>query len=113
MNDRLKQTKKLFRKLIRDDKSVFYAVNRINKTLLNKAKKSLYKKDKIFYKYYSDLENKNVLYESDTLKSLFLFIHHLLNREKISTSRLPYTVSKLPLNFCMWMLPIFDFFQNL
>lgn len=65
MDDRLKQTRKLFRKLIRDNKSVFYAVDRINKTLLSKAKKSLYEKDKIFYKYYSNFENKNILYERD------------------------------------------------
>ena len=28
------------------------------------AKKSPYEKDKVFYKYYFDLENKNALYES-------------------------------------------------
>lgn len=60
MDDRLKQTRNLFRKLIRDNKSVFYAVDSINKTLLSKAKKSLYEKDKIFYKYYSNFENKNI-----------------------------------------------------
>lgn len=65
MDDRLKQTRNLFRKLIRDNKSVFYAVDRISKTLLSKAKKSLYEKDKIFYKYYSNFENKNILYERD------------------------------------------------
>ena len=64
MDDKLKQTKNVFRKLIRGDKSVLYAVDRINKTLLSKAKKSLYEKDKIFYKYYFGLENKNALYES-------------------------------------------------
>ena len=31
MNDRLKETKDLFRKLIRDHKCVFYAVDKINK----------------------------------------------------------------------------------
>ena len=58
------KTRNLFKKLIRDDKSVLYAVNRINKTLLSMAKKSLYEKDKIFYKYHFELENKNALYES-------------------------------------------------
>ena len=41
MDDKLKQTRNVFRKLIRGDKSVLYAVDRINKTLLSKAKKSL------------------------------------------------------------------------
>ena len=62
--DKLKQTKNLLKKLIKDEKSIFYAADRITRTLLNKARKSLYKKDKVFYKYYLDLEDKNVLNES-------------------------------------------------
>lgn len=64
MDNNLKQTRNLFTKLIRDNKSVLYAVDRINKTLLSKAKKSPCEKDKVFYKSYFDLENKNALYES-------------------------------------------------
>ena len=41
--DKLKQARKLFKKLIRDEKSIFYAVDRITRMLLNKARKSLYK----------------------------------------------------------------------
>ena len=63
--EKLKQSKNLFKKLIEDEKSVFYAADRINKTLLNKTRKSFYKKDKIFYKFYLELENKNILYEND------------------------------------------------
>ena len=44
--DKLKQTKNLFKKLIKDEKSMFYAIDRITRTLLNKARKSLYEKDK-------------------------------------------------------------------
>ena len=43
------------------------------------------------------------------LKSLFLFTRRLLNWQKTLTRRLPYAVSKLPLNFCMRILLIFDF----
>ena len=46
--DKLKQTKKLFKKLIKNEKSVFHAVDRISRSLLGKAKKSLYEKDNIF-----------------------------------------------------------------
>ena len=56
--EKLKQSEILFKKLIKDEKSVFYAADRINKTLLNKVRKSFYKKDKIFYKFYLELENK-------------------------------------------------------
>ena len=41
---KLKQTKSVFRKLIKDEKSIFYASDRITKTLLNKARKYLYEK---------------------------------------------------------------------
>ena len=74
---------------------MFYAVDKINRSLLEKAKKSLYEKDKVFYKYYLDLEDKNVLHESEDPKSLFLFTHPLLNRERTLIGRLPSTVSKL------------------
>ena len=63
--EKLKQSKKLFIKLIKEEKSVFYAAGRINKTLLNKTRKSFYKEDKIFYKFYLELENKNILYKND------------------------------------------------
>ena len=63
--EKLKQSKKLFIKLIKEEKSVFYAAGRINKTLLNKTRQSFYKEDKIFYKFYLELENKNILYEND------------------------------------------------
>ena len=66
--DKLKQTKNLFKKLIKHEKSTFYAADRITRTLLNKTRKSLYKKGKVFYKYYLDLEDKNVLYESEIPK---------------------------------------------
>ena len=73
--DKVKQTKNLFRKLIKDEKSVFYAVDRINRLLLGKAKKSLYEKDKVFYEHYLDLEDNNVLYESeDSKKSIPFYI---------------------------------------
>ena len=76
--DKLKQTKNLFKKLIKDDKSVFYAPNRINRLLLSKAKNSLYEKDKVFYRYYLDLEYKNVLYKSkDPKKSIHFHIPFL------------------------------------
>ena len=45
--DKLKQTKNLFKKLFKDEKSIFYTTGTITRTLLNKARKSLNKKDKI------------------------------------------------------------------
>ena len=45
MDSEKKQLKNLFQKLINDENSVFYSADKINKTLLNKGKKSSYEKD--------------------------------------------------------------------
>ena len=45
---KLKQSRNLFKKLIKDEKSVFNVTDRTTKTLLNKVRKSLYQKDKTF-----------------------------------------------------------------
>ena len=42
-----KQAKNLFKKLLTDANSVFYSAEKINKTLLNKARKSFYEKDSL------------------------------------------------------------------
>ena len=51
MDDEKKQLKSLFKKLINDQNSIFYAADRINSTLLNKGRKSSYEKDKVFIDY--------------------------------------------------------------
>ena len=71
--DKLEQTKNFFKKLVKNEKSVFYVENRITRMLFNKARKSLYEKDKAFYKYYLDLEDKNVLNESKKPKAKIPF----------------------------------------
>ena len=40
-----KEQAKNFKKLLTDANSVFYSAEKINKTLLNKARKSFYEKD--------------------------------------------------------------------
>ena len=60
-----KQMKNLFKKLITDENSVFFSADRINKTLLNKGRKSSYEKDKVFYKLFNVVENKNLIYENN------------------------------------------------
>ena len=49
--EKLKQSKNLFKKLIKDEISVFYEADRINKTLLNKARKSFLKKIRSFISF--------------------------------------------------------------
>ena len=71
--DKLEQTKNSFKKLVKNEKSIFYVENRITRMLFNKARKSLYEKDKAFHKYYLDLEDKNVLNESKKPKAKIPF----------------------------------------
>ena len=60
-----KQIKNLFRKLINDQKSVFFSADKINQTLLNKGRKSIYQKDKVFYNLFKKIDDKNVIYEKE------------------------------------------------
>ena len=53
--DEQKQLKNLFKKLINDQNSIFYLADRINKTLLNKGRRSSYEKDKVFYKKFNTI----------------------------------------------------------
>ena len=49
----------LFNNLQKNPRSVFYLTGNISKTVLNKASKSFYEKDKVFVNLYKQLEDKN------------------------------------------------------
>ena len=57
--------KNLFRKLINDENSVFFSSGKINKTLLNKGRKSSYEKDKVFYNLLKNVDDKNIIYDEN------------------------------------------------
>ena len=61
-----KKARNLYKALTNDSKSVFYATNKITKTLVKKARNSLYKKGTVFVNIYNKLEKKDFL-ELDTL----------------------------------------------
>ena len=44
---KLKQTKNLFHPIIKYGHSIFYSVHKINRNLIDKARKSIYSKDRI------------------------------------------------------------------
>lgn len=90
----LKQIKNLFKKLIKDVKSVFYTADRITKTLLNKCRKSLYQKDRIFYKFYLELKDKNILYENDkgTKTRIPFYTSFVKKRKDINRSSALYSI---------------------
>ena len=66
--DEMKQAKKLFKKLVNDQNSVFYSAEKINRTLLSGARKPAYKKDKVFYKICISLEDQENIYDDDNDK---------------------------------------------
>ena len=88
--------KNLFDKLINDEHSVFYSADRINKTLLNKGRKSSYEKDKVFYKLFNVVEDRNILYENEENRLPF-YTPFVQQKKDIDRSTL-YTVNG-PLQF--------------
>ena len=43
--------------MVTDQKSIFYATDRVAKGLVKKTRKSLYSKDKVFVKIYNEIDN--------------------------------------------------------
>ena len=82
MEDEQKQVKNLFKKLINDQNSVFYSSNKITRTLLNKGRKSSYEKDKVFYKIFNIIEDKDVIYDFDTDKPKLPFYTPFVEQKK-------------------------------
>ena len=85
-------------------------MEKINKTLLNKAKKSYYSKDKVFIKLCKVLDNKNILYtdEDNKARSRITFCTPFVEPEK-TLINWRHVVLKPFLNGCMQMLPILHF----
>ena len=63
--DEMKQAKNLFKKLLNDQNSVFYSADKINRTLLSRARKSAYEKNKVFYKIYISLEDQETIHDNN------------------------------------------------
>ena len=82
MDDEQKQVKNLFKKLINDQNSVFYSSDKITRTLLNKGRKSSYQKDKVFYKIFNLIEDKDIIYDFDTDKPKLPFSTPFVEQKK-------------------------------
>ena len=79
----------LFRNLQKDPKSIFYAIQNLSRTILNKARKSAYDKDKVFVNLYDQLEDEN-FYQNNNLPLVTSFVN---KRSNIDHSTL-YSISK-------------------
>ena len=103
-----KQLKNLYRKLVNNENSVLYAVDRINTRLLNKVRKSSYEKDKVFYKLFKKLENEDVIEENSKIPFYTPFVEQ---RKDIDRSSALYTVNA-PLQFFHADLAYLQFFAK-
>ena len=61
-----KKTKNLYSALVKDQKSIFYATDKITNNLLIKARVSIYLKDKVFVNIYKKLGNKKIFVNEKT-----------------------------------------------
>ena len=59
IDDEKKKATNLYNALVNKSKNVFYATDEITKTLVRKARNSLYKKDIVFVNIYNGLKIKN------------------------------------------------------
>ena len=87
-NTKNKQIQNLFRNLQKDLRSIFYSVGNLSNSLLNKAKKSTYDKDKAFVNLYNELEDKH-FYQNNNLPLVTPFS----NKSSIDRSTL-YSIGK-------------------
>ena len=103
----------LFRNLQKDPKSVFYSVGNLSKSILNKAIKSVYGKDKVFVDLYNRLEDQS-FYQNNNLplvtpfvnKKVMLIIQHSI----VLVNLLNYYMLTLQIQ-CFW--PNLLFIRNI
>ena len=50
---------------MKDSNSLFYSFEKINRNLLDKVRKSIYEKDKVFYKLYNEIENRDIILDEE------------------------------------------------
>ena len=79
----------LFRNLQNDPKSIFYSIENLSRTILNKAIKSSYDKDKPAVNLYNELEDKN-FYRNNNLPLATLFVNKRSNTDHLTL----YSISK-------------------
>ena len=99
----------VFKKLQKVPKSVFYSVGNLSNSVLKKASKSFYEKDKVFVNLYNQLEERKFYQKRNILPVVTPFI--LAVKVMLTIQHCIALVSLL--SYCMLILWILDFLQNL
>ena len=68
----------LFKNLQKDSASIFYSAANLSRSILNKAGKSTFEKDKAFVNLYNQLEERN-FYQNNNLPLVTLFVNKISN----------------------------------
>ena len=89
------KVKNLFNALANNQKSIFYATNRITKGFVKKARTSLYPKDEVFVKIFNDLDSDSktktsVINENPPLNTLFVEKQEDVDRSTLYSFRRPF-----------------------
>ena len=87
---------------------MFYSVGNLSNSVLKKASKSFYEKDKVFVNLYNQLEQKNCYQK----RNIFPVVTPLLAVKVMSTIQHCIAFVSL-LSYCMLILQILDFLQDL
>ena len=93
--------KNLFKTLQNDPNSVFYSTGNLSKTIINKVKKSVYNKDKVFVNLFEKLEDKNFHNKETVVPLVTPFA-----KKKVTLLNQHFTVFLSHLNFYMLILLI-------
>ena len=79
-----KRTKNLYNMLKKDEESVLFGSEKLNKNLIKKIKRTSYEKDNIFLRLYESVERVNV----DEVNEIPTFVPFLENKKSINNSTL-------------------------
>ena len=90
MDAEKKQLKNLYKKLIENENSVLFAIDKINVKILNKLKKSSYDKDQVFYKLFKKLENEEEKEEEEEKLQIPFYTPIIEQRKDIDRSSALY-----------------------
>ena len=108
MDAEKKQLKNLYKKLLENENSVLFAVDKINQRLLNRLKKSSYDKDQVFYRLFKKLENEEKEEEEEEIPFYTPFVEQ---RKDIDRSSALYSING-PLQFFHADLAYLQFFAK-
>ena len=79
----------VYKNLQKDPRSIFHSIGSLSRSILNKARKSTYDKDKVFVNLYYQLEDKN-FYQNNNLPLAMPFVNKRSNTDHSTL----YSISK-------------------